>query len=236
MSKKAKIRKQKAETKSEAFSPDQLGTANREPGTPSQEPGTANQEPALPVSPPLLHSSTPPPSPPGPHVSAAPPASLNLDPELYQDEEHFDPAAQQLARDRSFGARFSFANQPLQKFSFSRRRLFLDMRAAAGAGPIGRIDGMFGDALRCIWLCLQDGEALESMKAGLGLPGSSTLPLLHRFQIAVDRWADANEDMLNPKQTELVDTFTEIWLDSQRGQAIHESAANRDPDDRTAGN
>lgn len=166
----------------------------------------------------------------GAQVAATP--RIQLDPELYENEpEIVDPAAQAEARAKAFSARYQFAGTALQPFTKSRERLLLDIRGASGAGELGRMDTLFGDALRFTWLCLQTGQQLESFQAGVGLPGLNSWPLYRRFQIAIDRWSETNSEIVSANREAMVDTFLDAWRDSQITHAIPEAAATAGDDD-----
>lgn len=157
------------------------------------------------------------------------------DPGIYENEDDdLDPAAQAEARKAAFSARHQFAGMALEPFTKTRERLLLDIRAAVGAGDLGRMDTLFGDGLRLHWLCLQSGHDLERFQAGIGLPGLNSWPLYRRFQIAIDRWSEANADIIGTHREAMVDTFLDIWRDSQLTHAIPEAAADAADDD--AGN
>lgn len=166
----------------------------------------------------------------GPQIARGP--RLVNEPEIYEDEPPLaDPSAQAADRAKAYAARYQFAGTALQPFSISRERLLLDIRGASGAGDFGRMDVLFGDALRFVWLCLQTGEDLERFQAGIGLPGLPSWPLNRRFQMAIDRWTEANADAVRKHRAELVDTFLDAWRDSQITHAIPESAALSDDED-----
>ena len=185
------------------------------------------RKPALPTSAPLTGEVKPPePIKRGPHV---------IKPESYEDEDQPDPEGQSRDRVKAFSARFQFAGQPLQPFSSSRERLLMDIRAASGAGEFGRMDALYPDALRFVWLCLHTGEELEQFQCGAGLPGLSSWPLYRRFQVAIDRWTDQNADLVRKHRGELVDTFLDAWKASQVTHAIPESAETN-AEDEDAGN
>jgi len=177
---------------------------------------------AAPISP---QDALPPPPKPGPQVAA-----LRNGPDLYEDDPGDDaapdPEVQAKRRSEAKTARYHFAGHPLHKFSMGRKRLLLDIRCAVGAGPFGKMDSLFGDALRFTWLCLQENEALENMRAGFDLPGKAFFPLVQRFQIAIDRWADANEALITANEEAMVDTFLAAWRDGEVTEAIPESAAH----------
>lgn len=166
----------------------------------------------------------------GAQVASAP--RIVLDPEIYENEtDAVDPAAQSEARAKAFSARHQFHGTALQPFTKSRERLLLDIRGASGAGELGRMDTIFGDAMRFTWLCLQDGKQLESFQAGIGLPGLNSWPLYRRFQIAIDRWSEANSEIVSANREAMVDTFLDAWRESQITHAIPEAAANAGDDD-----
>lgn len=158
-----------------------------------------------------------------------------INPESYDDESEQDLESQAEGRVKAFSARFQFAGQPLQPFSITRERLLLDIRAASGAGEFGRMDALFPDALRFVWLCLQDGDALERFQSGAGLPGLQSWPLYRRFQTAIDRWTDANADLVRKHRGAIVDTFLDAWKANQVTHAIPESA-DHNAEDEDAGN
>ena len=158
-----------------------------------------------------------------------------ITPESYEDEPDYDEWKYGVQRKEAFSARFQFAGTPLQPFSISRERLLLDIRSASGAGEFGRMDSLFGDGLRFIWLCLQDGETLERFQSGAGLPGLSSWPLYRRFQLAIDRWTDANADLVRKHRGDIVDTFLDAWKANQATHAVPESADHNE-EDPEAGN
>lgn len=154
---------------------------------------------------------------------------LVSDSALYEDHPGPpDPEEQAGARSQAFAARHSFAGVALEPFSKSRERLLLDIRGASGAGEFGRMDVLFGDALRFTWLCLQKGNDLERFQAGIGLPGLPSWPLYRRFQIAIDRWAEANSEAISRNREAMIDTFLDVWRESQIVHAIPESSSIED--------
>jgi len=156
-------------------------------------------------------------------------------PESYDDEPKVDLAKLAEDREKAFAARFQFAGQPLQPLSITRERLLLDIRAASGAGELGRMDSLFGDALRFVWLCLHYGDQLERFQSGSGLPGLASWPLYRRFQMAIDRWAEQNTAIVRKHQGEIVDTFLDAWKSNQSTHAVAESSEHNAGDD-DAGN
>jgi len=148
----------------------------------------------------------------------------------------------QALRERAFSARFSFAGHPLHLFGSGRKRQLLDIRGAMGAPPFGSINALHGDAIRLLWLCLHDGKTLEAMQAGIGLPGNVRMPITARFQNAMDRWADANDELLREPGTPddegdssplIIELFLEIWQQSEAPRAI---SASPDLEAETSGN
>ena len=162
----------------------------------------------------------------GPHIAVS---------DSYDDEPKVDLEKLAEGRQKAFGARFQFAGQALQPFSITRERLLLDIRAASGAGEFGRMDSLFGDGLRFVWLCLHDGEQLERFQAGAGLPGLSSWPLYRRFQMAIDRWTDQNSELVRKHRDDIVDTFLDAWKANQLTHAVPETSDHNDGDDE-AGN
>jgi hypothetical protein len=122
----------------------------------------------------------------------------------------------------------SWNDQPLHKFSLTRKRLLLEMRAAAGAPPIGRMEALLGDALRWLWLCQLPDAQVEALQSGAGLPLTRDVPLPARMQIACDRWADAQAQL---DQGEVVQLFIDAWLASEATLTVSPTSAG----DATAG-
>ena len=174
----------------------------------------------------LIHSEPPKTQRKGPQVAV---------PDSYEDEPSPDLERLAEGRQKAFAARFQFAGQELQPLSVTRNRLLMDIRAASGAGEFGRMDCMFGDALRFVWLCLHDGRQLEKFQSGAGLPGLESWSLYRRFQIAIDRWADDNSDFVSAHESEMIKTFQAAWLANQSTHAVPESADHNAEDD-DAGN
>ena len=172
--------------------------------------------------------------------SEAPTTILRKGPQIavsdsYDDEPKVDLEKLSEGRQKAFSARFQFAGQALQPFSITRERLLLDIRSASGAGEFGRMDSLFGDGLRFVWLCLHDGEQLERFQSGAGLPGLSSWPLYRRFQMAIDRWTDQNSELVRKHRDDIVDTFLDAWKANQITHAVPETSDHNAEDDE-AGN
>lgn len=188
------------------------------------------KRPTLPASPPLTAQPAPAPQRGpalAPETRASLPPAISFDDD--QDEPPMEPPEEQAAkRKAAIHAKHTFAGHALRPLSISRERLLLDIRSAAGAGAFGRMDSLFGDALRFVWLCLHDGDHLEAMEGGIGLPGSTSQPITVRFQLAIDRWSDRNAALIRQHRDAMVDTFISAWGDNQRTQVVPESTHDDD--------
>lgn len=107
----------------------------------------------------------------------------------------------------------------LEKFSLTRKRLLLEIRAAADAPPFGRMEALHGDAMRWLWLCWHEGESLEKAQSGLGLPLDRSVPMPLRMQLAIDRWCDA-QAFTSQEIAAAVNSFLEDWLASERTEPV----------------
>lgn len=143
----------------------------------------------------------------------------------FEDPAPLKPA--QASREGEYQQHHAFRGRPLHKFSIVRKRLLLDIRAAAGSPLIGTMEAMLGDALRWLWLCSQDAQALESAQCGIGLAGSRESPLPLRMQLACDRWAEAQE-ITPAEQNAAVNDFLDDWLATERTVAVDAGASDEE--------
>lgn len=132
-----------------------------------------------------------------------------------------------ISREADYQQRHAFRHRPLHKFSIVRKRLLLDIRAAAGSPPIGTMEALLGDALRWLWLCSLDAQALESAQCGIGMPGTPGVAIALRMQLACDRWAEAQE-ITPAEQNAAVDSFLNDWLATERTVAVDAGASDEE--------